>query len=289
MTFSYHRPDTLPEALALLAANPARLPILAGGTDLVAQWRSGAIDPAGVIDISALEELRQIGEGDGTVSVGALATHARIAGHDLVRRHLPALGEACATIGATQIQNRGTIGGNIMNGSPAGDTLPVLAALDAELLVQNLRGERWIPMRDFFAGYRKTALAPDELLTRVRFPQRGTEECSRFYKIGTRRAQAISKVCLCARANIHHGGIETIAIAVGSVAPTVVRALGTETLVRGHAVTAALIDRARHSLEDEVAPIDDVRSTAAYRRFVAGSLLARFLREATASPKKARR
>lgn len=286
MTFAYHKPPTLPEALALLAANPAGLPVMAGGTDLIVQWRSGAIDLHGVIDISELDELRRIEEGEGVIVVGAMATHARIAASEAIARGLPVLAEACRTIGAVQVQNRGTIGGNVMNASPAGDTLPVLAACNAELLAQDLRGERWIPVRNFYTGYRATALAADELLTRIRFPAMGKEEVARFYKVGTRRAQAISKVMLCARATIHHGGIEEIAIAVGSVAPTVVRAPGTEVLLRGRAITAALIDKARHSLEDEVTPIDDVRSTSAYRRFVAGSLIARFLREATAARKR---
>lgn len=284
MTFSYNKPPTLPEALALVFANPARLPIVAGGTDIIVQWRSGLVDLKGVIDVSGIGELREIRDDDVFVDIGALATHSLIASSEAVQRFLPPLAAACKTIGATQIQNRGTIGGNIMNASPAGDTLPVLLACDAELLAQNLTGERWIAARDFFTGYRKTALAPNELLTRIRFPKIPADETARFYKVGTRRAQTISKVAMCVKAKIYHGGIEHISIAFGSVAPTVLRASGTEALLKGKAINSSLIEKARHSIEDEVHPIDDVRSTADYRRHVCGSLLVKFLREATAKP-----
>ena len=282
MTIAWHKPATLAEAAALYGMNGGRVPLLAGGTDLVVQWRAGAIDPPGFIDISGLAELRTIAEEESAIVVGATATHAQIAASAIVRKHLPVLAEACATVGALQIQNRGTIGGNVMNASPAGDTLPVVAACDAELCAASVKGERWIPAREFFTGYRTTALASDELLARIRFPKRDSKETARFLKLGTRRAQAISKVAMCVRGRIRHGGIEWIRIAVGSVAPTVVRCPGTEALLKGKAINEAQIDLARHSVMDEVHPIDDVRSTADYRRFAAGALLARFLREATA-------
>lgn len=281
MNFIYERPASLPEAIALYSMHGGRYPILAGGTDLVVQWRSGATSPEGFIDVSALDELSIIGEKEDSIEIGALTTHAQIAASKIVAKHLPVLKIACKTIGAAQIQNRGTIGGNIMNASPAGDTLPVLAACDSELTVQGMKSVRTIPVIQFFTGYRKTSLAPDELLTHIKFPKMEKEEFAGFYKIGTRRAQAISKVVVCCRATIVHGGIKKIAIGIGSVAPTVVRAPGTEALLKGKAITKSLIDLARHSLEDEVHPIDDVRSTAAYRKFVCGSLIARFLEDAT--------
>ena len=281
MTFAYHKPPTLPEALALVYSNPSKFPVLAGGTDIIVQWKSGIINPSGIIDISAVDELAVIIEKEDSVEIGALATHAQIAANKIVGRHLPVLSDACKSIGALQIQNRGTIGGNIMNASPAGDTLPVLAAFDAEILAQDLTGERWIPVRSFYTGYRKTAIKSTELLTRIRFPKQRKEENSRFYKIGTRRAQAISKVVMCVRGTIDHGGIKEIAIAVGSVAPTVVRMTGTEVLLKGRVINAALVDNARRSIEDEVHPIDDVRSTADYRRHICGALLAQFLDEAS--------
>lgn len=285
MNFTYEKPTTLPEAIALYAANSGRFPILAGGTDIIVQWRSGAINLEGLIDISGIGDLRTIEASDDAVNIGTLVTHSSIISHPTICEHVPALAKASATIGALQVQNRGTIGGNIMNASPAGDTLPVLIACDAMFLAQDLRGERWIPAKDMYIGYRKTSLATGEILTRISIPKKKKMEVIRFYKVGTRRAQAISKVSLCVRATIQHGGIESITIAVGSAAPTIVRALGTETLLTGRAINSALIDQARYSLEDEISPIDDVRSTAKYRRFVAGSLLARFLREATVGNK----
>lgn len=279
MTFLYHKPTLLPEALALLTANPGKFPVLAGGTDVIVQWRSGLIKPEGVIDISGLKELRVILETEEGIEIGALATHSAIASHKVISKKFTALAEACLTIGAVQIQNRGTIGGNIMNASPAGDTLPVLLAHEAEFLAQDLKGERWISALEFFTGYRKTALKPDELLTRIRIKFPDSKERDGFYKIGQRRAQAISKVCVCVRGRIRHGGIEWIKIAVGSVAPVPIRAPGTEAMLKGKVITDALIEQARNSLADEAAPIDDIRSTADYRRFAAGGLLARYLRE----------
>ena len=284
MTFIYERPASLAEAIGLRGMH-RDFYVLAGGTDLLVQWRTGVVDLPGVIDISTLGELKGITYAKDGVEIGALATHSEIASSDLVAKHLPVLAKACRTIGAIQIQNRGTIGGNIMNSSPAGDTLPVLLALDARFQARDLKKERWIAARDFFTGYRQTALRPDELLTKVKIPRSAAKETSRFYKVGARRAQAISKVVMCVRGKVSHGGIKDIAIALGSVAPTVIRAPGTEALLRGQAITPGLIGRARRSLIDEIHPIDDIRSTADYRRFVCGNLLARYLREAGSAGK----
>lgn len=281
MTFNYEKAGSLPEAIALYAMHAGKYPVLAGGTDIVVQWRSGLLDLKGVVDISGVDELKEIREVDDFIEIGALCTHARIYSSDIIKKFVPVLGKASRTIGALQIQNRGTIGGNIMNASPAGDTLPVIVACGAELKLQSLTGERWIPAEKFFIGYRKTAPGTNELLTRIKFPKAAKNEVARFYKIGARRAQAISKVVMCCLAIIDHGGIGKIAIALGSVAPTVVRAYGTEILLKGRVINAALIDAARHSLEDEVHPIDDVRSTAMYRKHVCGTLIAKFLRESS--------
>jgi len=279
MKFEYHRAETLPEAIALNAAH-SDLPVMAGGTDLLVQWRAGAIDLEGVVDISGVEGLKLIEEGEDVIEIGAGAVHSDIIRDEAVKKYLPLLAESCASIGAVQIQNRGTIGGNIMNASPAGDALPAILVYDAELKLQNLKGERWVQVRDFFTGYKQTARRPDELLTRVRFHKtNATDEKTAFYKIGTRRAQAISKIVMCVRGTIDHGAIKDIAIAVGSVAPVPVRARGTEALLKGKVITDQLIEHARHSLADEFHPIDDVRSTADYRRFVCGSLIVRYLRD----------
>jgi CO/xanthine dehydrogenase FAD-binding subunit len=287
MTFVYDKPDSLPEALALIAAESTRLPILAGGTDLSVRWRAGEIAPKGFIDISLLKELKAVKMTESCVEIGALATHSEIAANKDIAGLFPALAHACQSIGGVQIRNMGTIGGNIMNASPAADTPTVLMAYDAEFIAQDLRGERNISAKAFFVSYRKTALEPDELLTRIRIHIPNSSERTRFYKIGARRAHAISKVSMCVRGVVSHGGIQWIKIAVGSVAPTVVRAFGTEALLCGKVITAGRTDEARKSLADELHPIDDIRSTSDYRRFAAGGLLVRYLREVTESPAKA--
>lgn len=281
MSFVYHKPEALAEALALIALKGRGLPILAGGTDLIVQWRSGAIRPTGLIDISGIEELAEISVKGSYIEIGALATHARIASDENVGEHAPALAQACSTIGGPQIQNMGTIGGNIMNASPAGDTAPAVLAYDAELVAKDLKGERHIGADEFFTGYRETALRPDELLTAVRIRIPDEPLLARFYRIGARRAQVISKVSMCMCGKVAHGGIERVRIALGSVAPTVIRARGTEALLAGKVINAGLIDKARRSLADEIRPIDDIRSTADYRKYAAVGLLMRYLREAT--------
>ncbi|MDQ3128826.1 MAG: FAD binding domain-containing protein, partial [Chloroflexota bacterium] len=191
-------PSSLAEAYAVLAGSTADAQVtpIAGGTDVMVRI-TGEIGPppTAMVDLSRLDELRGISVDGGAVVLGARTTYTEIRRSDACREHLPALVDAAATIGAAQIQNRGTLGGNIANASPAGDTLPVLLALDAEVVVGGARGERTIPVADFWVAYRRTALAPDELILRIRIPVAGGRE-ARFRKIGTRRAQAISKVVL---------------------------------------------------------------------------------------------
>jgi CO/xanthine dehydrogenase FAD-binding subunit len=234
--------------------------------------------PDRVVDIWALDELRGIRLDDGALVVGALTTYTQIRRSPLVAEHLPALADVAATIGAAQIQNRGTLGGNVVNASPAGDTLPLLLAMDAEIRLGSVRGERGVPAGDFFPAYRETARADDELVLAVRFPL-DPERQVRFRKVGTRRAQAISKVVMALSWRGEDGGWDAVRLALGSVAPTPVRALATESVLEGSAPTAETADRAAAALEAEIQPIDDVRSTAAYRRAVAGRVLHRLIRD----------
>ncbi len=267
------------EAYERLTAGPST-PI-AGGTDLMVRI-TGEIGPPPdrLLDLSRVEELKGITlEADGLV-LGALTTYTDIRRSALVREHLPALVEAAATIGAMQIQNRGTLGGNIANASPAGDTPPILLATDAMILVGGQRGEREIPAKDFFVAYRKIALAADELILHVRFPLPAGRRV-RFRKVGTRRAQAISKVVLAASwRDGGHDGWSDVRVAFGSVAPTPIRAAATERLLEGSRPTPAVADAAAEMLAAELEPIDDVRSTADYRRTVAARILHRVIREA---------
>jgi CO/xanthine dehydrogenase FAD-binding subunit len=273
-------PQTLADAYAAMTDAPAR-PI-AGGTDLmVALTGELGEPPERVLDLWRLDELRGIAVDGDAITLGALTTYTEIRRSALCREHLPALVEAAATIGAAQIQNRGTLGGNIANASPAGDTLPVLLALDAFIVCGSSRGERTIPSHAFWTGYRQTALAADELVVRVRIPLAAGRE-TRFRKVGTRRAQSISKVVLAL--SYRDAGSSApwtdVRLGLGSVAPTPIRATATETTLEGQPPTPETADRAAETLAAELNPIDDVRSTAEYRRLVAARVLHRLIREA---------
>ncbi|HEY7331933.1 MAG TPA: xanthine dehydrogenase family protein subunit M [Candidatus Limnocylindria bacterium] len=271
-------PRTLHEAYAVLDALPHR-PI-AGGTDLMVQITGEIGEPPDrVLDLWELDELRGIALDDGALVLGALTTYTDIRRSPDVAEHLPALAECAATIGAAQIQNRGTLGGNAANASPAGDTLPILLATDAELVLGSSRGERRVPAAEFWPAYRETALAPDELILRVRFPLPAGRRV-RFRKVGTRRAQAISKVVMAlAWQPGDGGGWREVRVALGSMAATPVRAPRTEEVLEGAAPTAEVADRVAATLAAELSPIDDVRSTADYRRAVASRVLHRLVRE----------
>jgi carbon-monoxide dehydrogenase medium subunit len=236
--------------------------------------------PAAMLDLSRIDALRGIALEQGALVLGARTTYTEIRRSALVREHLPVLVECAATIGAAQIQNRATLGGNVANASPAGDTLPILLATDATVLVGGQRGEREVTASTFFTGYRQTALAPDELILQVRFPLPKGRQV-RFRKVGTRRAQAISKVVMAlAWRDVGGEGWSDVRLALGSVAPTPVRAAATEAVLEGAHPTPEVADHAAEALANELAPIDDVRSTADYRRTVSARVLHRLLREA---------
>ena len=271
---------TLAEALDLLAASHGLRP-LAGGTDLMVQITGElAPPPERVLDIWHLDELRGISVNDGALTIGALSTYTEIRNSELVQHNLPALCECAATIGAAQIQNRGTIGGNAINASPAGDTLPILLATDAELiLASNASGERSVPASQFWPSYRTPARRPDELLVRIRIPLPPGRQV-RFRKVGTRRAQAISKVVMALAWRADGGIWRDVRVALGSVAATPIRAHETERVLEGAAPRETTADHAAQTLANEIHPIDDVRSTADYRRVVSARILHRLLREA---------
>jgi CO/xanthine dehydrogenase FAD-binding subunit len=279
-------PASLAEAYAVLAESTADAPItpIAGGTDVMVRI-TGEIGepPSRMVDLSRIGDLRGIVVDGRAVVIGALTTYTEIRRSSVCREHLPALVEASATIGAAQIQNRGTIGGNIANASPAGDTLPVLLAVDAAIVVGGPRGERTIAAGDFWVAYRRTALAPDELILSIRIPLAGGRE-TRFRKVGTRRAQAISKVVMALSWRETRTGSESrwedVRLALGSVADRPIRARATEAVLNGAPPTPETADAAAEALATEIVPIDDVRSTADYRRAVAARVLHRMIRDA---------
>ncbi|MEW6732731.1 MAG: xanthine dehydrogenase family protein subunit M [Acidobacteriota bacterium] len=280
-TTTVYSPHQLAEAYQLLDHHGATIKVLAGGTDLMVLYNSGTPQPALVLDIWRLDELREISQHDTYLKLGALCTYTQLINDQRVRLYAPALIDAARTIGAIQIQNRGTLGGNIVNGSPAGDSLPVLAAFDAEIEIGAAHGIRRVPFNQFYTGYRKTVLAPNELVLNILLPKQQEGELTRFYKVGTRAAQAISKVVMAVRARIDlDKTINSIAIALGSIAPTVIRARATEAAITGNIINAELIETARQQIIAEISPISDIRSTAHYRRVVTGNLIAKFLREA---------
>jgi xanthine dehydrogenase small subunit len=262
-------PKNLADAVRMLRDEGPLVP-MAGCTDLYVALNFGALSPSRFLDLWHLSALRAIRVHGDLLSIGALATYTEIIRSPLVGRRVPMLRAAARQVGGMQIQNRGTIGGNVANASPAGDTLPVLAAAEATVVLLSAAGERRVPMAAFYTGYRQSVMRPDELVAAIEVPRiRGRQW---FRKVGTRAAQSISKVVMAAVA-LDDG--EPPRLAVGSVAPTVVRLPRTEAALGAGAGLA----EAQRTLLDEIAPIDDLRSTAEYRRRVAANLLARFWNE----------
>lgn len=273
-------PASLTDAYRLLTDGGAAWRPVAGGTDLLVQI-TGELGPPPdrILNIWGLDELRGINlEGDELV-IGALTTYTDLRTSALVGELVPALAAASATIGAAQIQNRGTVGGNLANASPAGDTLPIWLATDTAVVLGSAAGERSVPATEFFTAYRETARRDDELVLRVRIPLLPRRHV-RFRKVGTRRAQAISKVVLALSwLTGADGAWHDTRLALGSVAATPVRARVTEAALDGTHPVATTADAAVAALESEIHPIDDVRSTAEYRKLVAGRVLRRLIRE----------
>ena len=265
-------PKTLAEALRLQAGETTRGKLLAGGTDLMVQWASGVPAPARATSIWNLPELSAIEVFPAYLEIGAGVTHAFLVDCTEVSRHLPALAAAAATVGAAQIQARGTLGGNAANASPAGDTAPALLVTGGSVLLASIAGLREVPLAEFWTGYRQTAARPEEIIFAFRLPEKG-RAIERFRKIGTRRAQAISKVMAASRIVVEKGVIRSAAIALGSVAPVPVRLAPVEALLTGQKPTPALISEAERLAQASVQPIADIRSTAEYRRWASGRLV----------------
>jgi CO/xanthine dehydrogenase FAD-binding subunit len=270
-------PASLADALALLKNEPGVWKPFAGGTDLMVLLEAGKLPHRNYINIWSLNELRGIEIDDTYVTLGALTTYTEVQANSTLRTEFPMLCQAAGETGGLAIQNRGTLGGNIVNASPAADSPPALLAYDAEIELVSSSGSRWLPYQEFHTGYKQMRIGPDELLARIRLP-RNTRGATHYYrKVGTRKAQAISKVCLAALARVEEQRIDDVRIALGSVAPIVVRCVQTENLLRGKKAGAEIISSACESLLQEISPIDDIRSTANYRLQVTKNLLTDFL------------
>ena len=263
---SLERPQSLKAALSLMAGDPSLTPI-AGCTDVYVGLHFGTMSQKRFIDLWDLKELRGITVKADVLRIGALTTYTEIINSKIVQKRVPMLVAAAREVGGAQIQNRGTLGGNVANASPAGDTLPVLAAAEARIVLQGQRGSRTVPFDSFYTGYRKSVRTADELITAIEIPRlHGTQW---WRKVGTRRAQAISKIMI--------AGVRgrQVRVAFGSVGPTVILAKqAAEVLMRGGSIADA-----QAALLKEISPIDDVRSTGEYRATVASNLLAQFWTE----------
>ena len=265
-------PKTLAEAVRLQASENTRGKLLAGGTDLMVQWAAGVPAPERATSVWNLPELCAIEVFPDRIEIGAGVTHAFLRDAVQIHRHVPALIAAAATVGAKQIQARGTLGGNAANASPAGDTAPALLVTGGSVLLASLAGMREVPLAHFWTAYRQIAARPDEIIAAFRLPKKG-KAVERFRKIGTRRAQAISKVMAASRIRIEKGVIRSAAIALGSVAPTPVRLAEVEAFLVGKKLSPQLIDEAESLAQATVKPIADIRSTAEYRRWASGRLV----------------
>lgn len=282
-----HTPTSLAEALRLMEDAGRKGTAIAGCTDLMVEIEAGKRTIDTGIDLTRISELREIRLAGGYLEIGATCTFSQIREHPLVLDHAPILAEAAATIGAWQIQSRATLGGNLATASPAGDSLPVLLVLDALVLVADVRGERSIASRDFFPSYRTTALRPGELIVKVRVPldPPSDRRVQLFRKIGTRGAQAVSKASIAFAARLDAAArrwagpvlLRDVRIAAGSVAPIPLRLFESEAACEGREARPELADSVSEIARREVRPIDDVRSTAAYRAFVVGRVIRRIL------------
>ena len=277
--FTLVAPKDLQSALRMLADEPGVWRPFAGGTDLMVLFEAGRLPPGRYVSLWGLKELGGIDVAPDTVSIGALTTYADVARHPVLRNEFPLLCRAAEQTGGAATQNRGTLGGNIANGSPAADTPPALLVYDAELELISARGARRMRYDRFHSGYKTMDLAGDELIRSITLPRGRVSWIESYRKVGTRKAQAISKVCFAAAADMDGTLIRDIRVALGSVAPAVVRCLHTESAMRGRTVDDALVEAAAAALTRDIAPIDDVRSTAKYRLHVSRNLLIQFATE----------
>jgi CO/xanthine dehydrogenase FAD-binding subunit len=270
-------PGTLPEVLGLRGSEPGAWLPVAGGTDVMVLYAAGKLQARKLVSIGHLRELRYIGVTSSEVRIGAGCTYTDLRQHRVIADEFPLLTRAAAWTGGIANQNRGTLGGNIANASPSGDSLPVLLAYGADLILVSAHGERRIPYHTFHTGYKKTLLAPDELIHSICISRDLKGYVSYAKKVAARNAQAISKVFLAAMARIANARIADVRLAAGSVGPVPIRLARTELAVTGQTIDNSLLETAGRVLAEEIQPIDDIRSTAEYRTVVLRNLLGEFL------------
>jgi len=271
-------PGDLPSVLALLANDPGKWLPVAGGTEVMVMFSAGKLPQHNLVNLWSLPELRQIRVLEDAVVIGGGCTFAQIRAHAVIAAEFPLLAQAAAWIGGIANQNRATIAGNLANASPAADSPPALLACEAEIELISARGSRRLHYSGCHLGYKRTILAPDELIYALHLPRRFAGWRSYARKIGTRNAQAISKVCIAAQAKVTDGRIQAIRIGMGSIAPVPLQLSEVEDLLAGCSVDRLPVVESRQLLNAAITPIDDIRSTMEYRRHVAGNLLEECLR-----------
>jgi len=269
-------PLELDEALETMAREPGEWKPFAGGTDIMVLLEQGKLADRKFLSVARLKGLRGFALTDAHVALGAMITYRQVQTTAILQQEFPLLCRAAYETGGIATQNRGTLGGNIANASPAADSPPALLVYDAELELVSANGCRWVPYAGFHLGYKKMDMRPEEVIRNIRLPRTKKNWRQYYRKVGTRRAQAISKVCFAGAALVGHGEIDDVRIALGSVAPTALRCRKTEAQLRGR-LSAEMIRAASDELAREIQPIDDFRSTARYRTRVAQRLLEEFL------------
>ena len=273
----YTAPQSVNEMFHALSQAGESAKIIAGGTDLIVQMRAGTLRPTLIVDLKHLP-LADIREDSTSVTVGARVTHTQLADSEVIRRHFPALAAACRLVGGPATRNRGTLGGNIMNASPAADALPPLAIYDAHMVIASRTENRSVSFQDFFVGYRRTAVPPHEFLQEVRLVKPSALSASEFIKQGLRRALHIATVNVAARVDVDTAGVVCAArIALGSVAPVIVRARAAEEFLLAKRLTPDTIDAAARRVIDAASPISDLRASGAYRKATLAVLARRAL------------
>ncbi len=271
-------PGSLAGVLQLMDREPGQWLPVAGATEVMVLFSAGKLGARRLVNLWNLPELREIHEDADSLTLGGGCTFSQIRSCEAVQRHFPLLAQAASWTGSIANQNRATLAGNLANASPAADSPPALLAYDAELEVISARGQRRMAYVDFHLGYKRTALEPGELILSVTLKKHFASYFSYGRKTGARNAQAISKVCIAGVGRMREGRIEDVRIGIGAVAPTPLRLTQVEDFIRGKQIRAGVIVEARRVLNESIAPIDDIRSVAEYRRFVAANLLDEFLR-----------
>lgn len=272
-------PGSLHAVMSIMAEQPGAWLPVAGGTDVMVLYAAGKLPAQKLLSIWNIPELRGIEVLADEIRIGAGCTYTELREHEVIAREFPLLARAASWTGGIANQNRGTIGGNIVNASPAADSLPALLVYEAELILVSFRGERRIPYVGFHTGYKTTKLAADELVQSICLRRQFSEYLHHARKVGARNAQAIAKVCIAALGRLAKDRVDHLRIALGSVAPVPIRLLKTEIAVKGKSIDSSLVMLARETAASEIRPIDDMRSTARYRSQVTGNLVEEFLHQ----------